>query len=248
MRRGQRTWPSWLVRTIIFGGIGLMLIIAIGGRFRADRALLRANQVADSGTPGEIAARAQQAVSMWSHRPSVVVSVEREADHWRAVVMSGVNCYELAVGDLVSAHPGRIACPPVQSAGSGADVLDSHDERRVTTARFLTAWLTGDPTADRFMSSDRSTSPLSDVADRVIVTDVYGGSKPTRPGARSVLTATATVEYPDRNELLAWTVVVVLQGERWSVEQVAGGEVPTGDAGPLTTGVSPVSSTSTTED
>jgi hypothetical protein len=63
-------WPAWLVRTVIFGGLGLLLIIAVGGRVRADRALARADEISRLGTPGEVAARAQQMVSVWAGEPS----------------------------------------------------------------------------------------------------------------------------------------------------------------------------------
>jgi hypothetical protein len=241
-------WPSWIVRTAVFGGLGLLLIIAIGGRVRADRALDRANEVAKSGTPGAVAARAQQAVSVWSGQPSVVVSVEKEQDHWRAVAMAGTNCYELAVDERVSSHPGLIPCPAVESAGTGNEIIEPHDIRRVTVELFLSAWLKGEATAERYMAADEPVLVLQEKAERVVVTGFYGNEAKTEPGSKSVVTAVATVTYEDRTEQLAWTLTLVLEGERWAVELVAGGEVPTGDSSSLTSGVSPVSWTTTTED
>jgi len=133
------------VRTIIFGGLGLLLIIAIGGRIRADRALNKANEVSEMGTPGQVAAQAQQAVTTFTGEPAVVVSVESEQDHWRAVTLVDGECYELAIGDNVSAHPGKIPCPTVESAGTADATIEHHDPRRILTELFLAAWLTGEP-------------------------------------------------------------------------------------------------------
>lgn len=230
-------WPAWLVRTAIFGGLGLLLIIAIGGRIRADRALGKANEVRDMGTPGMVAARAQQAISVWAGEPAVVVSVEREQRHWRAVAMTGGACYELAVGDKVSAHPGLIPCPPVSAAGSADATISSLDARYGVVAGFLDAWLRGDPTADRYLADERpALAPPPETASNVKVTGVYGDDKAETPGVRSIVTATADVTFVDRTESLAWTFQVVRGDSRWSVEQVAGGEIPTGDAATLTLG------------
>jgi hypothetical protein len=230
-------WPAWLVRTAIFGGLGLLLIIAIGGRIRADRALDKANSVAEMGTPGMVAARAQQAASVWAGQPAVVISVEREQRHWRAVAMVGGACYELAVGDKVSAHPGLIPCPPVSAAGSADATVSGMDSRYGVVTGFLDAWLRGDPTADRYLADERpALAPPPEEATDVKVTGVYGGDKAEVPGARSVITATADVTFDERTESLAWTLLVVRGDTRWSVEQVAGGEIPTGDGTTLTQG------------
>lgn len=226
-----------MVRVAVFGGIGLLLIIAIGGRVRADRALDRANEVAQSGTPGEVAARAQQMVSVWAGEPAVVITVERERRYWRAVAMAGPNCYELAVGARVSAHPGLVPCPPVDAAGSADTALSSNDPRHIVVAGFLDAWLTGDPTADRYLADSRPAFAVpAAAADDVKVLAVFGDEAPVKPGARSVVTATAEVTWPDRVESLAWTLVLVHGPSRWSVEQMAGGEVPTGDSATLNRG------------
>ena len=230
-------WPAWLVRTIIFGGLGLLLIIAIGGRVRADRALARADEVSRLGTPGEVAARAQQMVSVWAGEPAVVITVERERRYWRAVAMAGPNCYELAVGDRVSAHPGLVPCPPVSAAGSAEDPLTGSDPRRTVVAGFLDAWLTGDPTADRYLADSRPAfAPLPELASDVKVTAFYGDDASSSPGAHSIVTASADVTLPGRTESLAWTFALVHGDSRWSIEQMAGGEIPTGDSADLVRG------------
>ena len=119
-------WPAWLVRTIIFGGLGVLLLIAIGGRVRADRALARADEVSRLGTPGEVAARAQQMASVWAGEPAVVISVERERRHWRAVAMAGPSCYELAVGEGAVVDDGECVVPALECR--------PHRERRVANS------------------------------------------------------------------------------------------------------------------
>jgi hypothetical protein len=221
----------------VFGGLGLLLIIAIGGRVRADRALAKANEVAQLGTPGEVAARAQQMVSVWAGQPAVVIEVERERRYWRAVAMAGTDCYELAVSERVSAHPGLVPCPPVAAAGSADDALTGTDPRRVVVAGFLGAWLTGDPTADRYLADSRPAfAPLPERATDVKVTGFYGDDAPSDPGARSIVTASAQVTLPGRTESLAWTFALVHGDSRWSIDQMAGGEIPTGDSADLTRG------------
>lgn len=235
----------WLVRAVVFGGLAMLLLVSIGGRIRADRALDRAAEVATRGTPGEVAAKAQQTVSVWSGRPSVVISVEPEQDRWRAVVMSGPACYELAVGaDVVSAHPGLIPCPQPDAAGTDDDPVTFNDPRRYVVVGFLMAWLTGDPTADRYLAAERpSQRLLAENATEVKVTGVFGDAHPAEPGSRSFVTAAADVAYVDRVERLAWTMVLRLDGQRWAIEQLAGGEVPTADRGPLVPGITPPSTT-----
>lgn len=233
-------WPAWLVRTAIFGGLGMLLLLSAGGRIRADRALDRANSVADMGTPGEVAARAQQMVSVWAGEPAVVISVEREDRHWRAKAMTGSACYELAVGDRVSAHPGMIPCPPVTAAGSDDTSLSTNDARYLVVAGFLDAWLTGDSTADRYLADSRPGFTAPTVAAAVKMTGVFGDDVATKPGARSVVTATAEVSWSDHAESLGWTFVVVHGDSRWSIEQMAGGEIPTGDSATLSRGRNPI--------
>jgi hypothetical protein len=163
--------------------------------------------------------------------------VEREQRYWRAVVMTGSACYELAVGDRVSAHPGLIPCPPVDAAGSADQTLSGSDARYVVVAGFLDAWLTGDSTADRYLADSRPTfAAPTQRAESVKVNAVYGDEVTTKPGARSVVTATAQVVWPDRTESLAWTFVVVHGDSRWSIDQLAGGEIPTGDKSDLARG------------
>jgi hypothetical protein len=176
-------------------------------------------------------------VSVWAGEPAVVISVEREDRHWRAKAMTGSACYELAVGDRVSAHPGLIPCPPVDAAGTADSSLSSNDPRFVVVAGFLDAWLTGDSTADRYLADSRPAfaAPAED-ADSVKVTGVFGDEAPVKPGARSVVTAAAEVAWPDHTESLAWTMVLVNGDSRWSIEQLAGGEIPTGDSGDLNRG------------
>lgn len=235
-------WPSWLVRVVVFGGIGLFLIIAIGGRFRADRALERANDVAKRGTPSEVMSKAQQAVTTWLGDSAVVISVQREDDHWRATALAGTTCYEIVVSDRVSAHPGRVACPLLDAAGTASTQLAASDPRYNVVAGFLDAWLTGDLTADRYLAADQPHARfLDENADRVKVTAVYGKEAPTASGAKSLLTSEAEVSYSspagDRTEHLAWTLLLVKEGDRWSIVQIAGGEIPTGDSAAMTGGV-----------
>lgn len=230
-------WPAWVVRVAIFGGLGLLLLIAIGGRVRADRALERANEVRDMGTPGEVAARAQQAVSVWAAQPAVVVKVEREGRHWRATAMVGPDCYQLAVGEEVSAHPGLVPCPPISAAGSADDSISSVDPRYGVVAGFLDAWLRGDPSSDRYLADGRpSLAPPAEMSSDVKITAIFGPSTTASPGARSVVTARADVTYHDRTEALGWTLVLLRGDNRWSVDQLVGGEIPTGDPTDLVTG------------
>jgi len=236
----------WVVRIVIFGGLGLLLLIAIGGRIRADKALHKANEVSEMGTPGQVAAQAQQAVTTFTSSPAVVVSVEREQEHWRATTLVDGECYELAIGDAVSAHPGKVPCPEVSAAGSDDEQIEGHDPRRILTELFLDAWLTGKPSG-WYMATNRPEIAAPTHAERSLVTAFYGHDLPTKVGSHSIVTAAVTVYYDDHTEQLGYTLVLILEGERWKVEQVAGGEVPTGDTGALTSGVSPVSSTTTTE-
>ena len=96
---------------------------------------------------------------------------------------------------------------------------------------FLDAWLTGDPAADRYLADSRPAfASLPERATDVKVTALYGDEAPPRPGAHSIVTAAADVTLPGRTESLAWTFALVHGDSRWSIEQMAGGEIPTGTA------------------
>lgn len=232
-----RRWPAWAVRVVIFGGLAMLLAISGSGRVRADRALHRADEVARRGTPGDVAARAQEAVSVWAGATAVVIKVDRERGYWRATAVAGTACYEVAVDVRVSAHPGLVPCPPVTVAATDDDQLVGSDPRRTVAEGFVVAWLTGDPTADRYVAPDRAAfAPVSARAVDVRVTGTSGDPASDAPGTRSLVNVAASVTFSDRVESLAWTVALVRGDTRWSVDQVAGGEVPSGDHIDLTRG------------
>ena len=102
---------------------------------------------------------------------------------------------------------------------------------------FLDAWLTGDPAADRYLADSRPAfASLPERATDVKVTALYGDEASPRPGAHSIVTAAADVTLPGRTESLAWTFALVHGDSRWSIEQMAGGEIPTGDSADLARG------------
>lgn len=250
----NRRWAPWVVRTIWIGGLALILLFAFGARTRADRAYDQVAKVRSAGTPSDVLTKAQQAVSVWAGRPAVVISVAREQDHWRAQAMAGPNCYELAVSkDKVSGHPGLVPCPAITAAGVGDDQLATTDDRRPVIASFLGAWLTGDITAPRYLADDTPAFALpAELASRVSVMNLWGDDASSSPGTKSLVTATADVSYPSsatrgaRIESQAWTFLLVHGETRWSIKQMAGGEVPSGDKADLKLGWTPDTTLPTT--
>lgn len=218
-----------------------LALFVVTGIFRANVRIDRA-EAANSGNrtlgaPGPVITKAQHAVLVWAGAPGVAIDQWVEKDHWRVVVQVGAVCYQVAVSkDMASAHPGQIPCPSLAVAGVDKDVLDQADPRRGVVVGFLTAWLSGDPTADRYLSDDRPSYPLPPTkAQKVQVGALYGDAA-QGPGTKSTVTATADVFYPDHRESMAWTFVMAHGDSRWAVSEMSGGEVPTGDSADLARG------------
>jgi hypothetical protein len=232
---------TWIVRLLIFVPLFVLIVGVVGARARADRAHEAVSKIRDLGVPSDINVAATQMVSVWAGQPAVVIKVERQPrDLWLATAMVGPDCYEVWVGphgDQVSAHPGLVPCPAVEVAGSGDDKLEANDQRYTLVSLFLDAWLRGDPTAGRFLADDTADMHLpAELASDVKVMAVYGAAVSPVEGARSTVTALADVELPGRTEALAWTFRLVHGSTRWSIEDAAGGEVPTGDTAALELG------------
>jgi hypothetical protein len=233
-----KTWAVW---TVILLPIVVILVGVVGTQARTIRLERQFSEDRNRGVPSDINVAAAQMVSVWAGQPAVVIKVERQPhDLWLATAMVGPTCYEVWVGphgDQVSAHPGLVPCPAVSIAGSGDDKLEASDERYALVSLFLDAWLRGDPTAGRFLADDTADMHLpAELASDVKVMAVYGAAVSPVEGARSTVTALADVELPGRTEALAWTFRLVRGSTRWSIEDAAGGEVPTGDPAGLRLG------------